>query len=427
MSEGGTLATILSSQENMFVLQVLLQANLFKGNGVSLGATDGKSSSDKSGAWTVRLGHGRAMGLHQLALGPARRVVHLPGHQQTCTCDHWLAMFNDGTWYDVARARRVPTSAKPSRAEQPRAPPGGARPGARRRARRGGGGCAKPIAFDPAAIAAHQMLAGAPPGFLLGAATSAYQIEGGNQNDWTAWEKGRYPDGTPHVADGTNASARRRLVESLALRSGGAAAARRQRLPDGDRVEPPRAGGGGVGRGRRRALPGDVRGAARGPHRADGHALSLHAADLGRGARRLGVGGRAGGAGGVRRPRGRGVRRSGRLVVHDQRAERAGGQELPGGAVAARRARSAARGAGAGGAHARARSHGGRAARRATGSTPTATGTRPGSGSPRTCASSTRIRPTRSTRSSPGPPTASTTSRSSTPSRSAACAWCCRA
>jgi beta-glucosidase len=50
------------------------------------------------------------------------------------------------------------------------------------------------------------MLAGAPPGFLLGAATSAYQIEGGNHNDWTEWEKGRYPDGTPHVLDGTSAA-----------------------------------------------------------------------------------------------------------------------------------------------------------------------------------------------------------------------------
>ncbi|HVV53507.1 MAG TPA: family 1 glycosylhydrolase [Polyangia bacterium] len=69
-----------------------------------------------------------------------------------------------------------------------------------------GAGCSQPIAFDPRAIAAHRMLAGAPPGFFLGAATSAYQIEGGNRNDWTAWEKGRYPDGAPHVADGTDAS-----------------------------------------------------------------------------------------------------------------------------------------------------------------------------------------------------------------------------
>ncbi len=62
------------------------------------------------------------------------------------------------------------------------------------------------MAFDPAAIAAHRMLADAPHGFLLGAATSAYQIEGGNHNDWTAWEKGRYPDGKPHVVDGTSAA-----------------------------------------------------------------------------------------------------------------------------------------------------------------------------------------------------------------------------
>ena len=48
------------------------------------------------------------------------------------------------------------------------------------------------------------MLAGAPPGFLLGAASSAHQIEGGTRNDWTEWEKGSYPDGRPHVADGGN-------------------------------------------------------------------------------------------------------------------------------------------------------------------------------------------------------------------------------
>ena len=50
------------------------------------------------------------------------------------------------------------------------------------------------------------MLAGAPRGFFLGAATSAHQIEGGTHNDWTEWEKGRYPDGTPHVAGGASAA-----------------------------------------------------------------------------------------------------------------------------------------------------------------------------------------------------------------------------
>ena len=85
------------------------------------------------------------------------------------------------------------------------------------------------------------MLAGAPAGFLLGAATSAHQIEGGTRNDWTEWEKGRYPDGTPARRRRRQHGARRRLVEPVAVGPGGAAAAGRQRLPGGRRVEPPRA------------------------------------------------------------------------------------------------------------------------------------------------------------------------------------------
>ncbi|MFI7587515.1 glycoside hydrolase family 1 protein [Spongisporangium articulatum] len=33
-----------------------------------------------------------------------------------------------------------------------------------------------------------------PPGFLFGAAVSAHQVEGGNDNDWTAWEPGHVPE-----------------------------------------------------------------------------------------------------------------------------------------------------------------------------------------------------------------------------------------
>jgi beta-glucosidase len=67
-------------------------------------------------------------------------------------------------------------------------------------------GCGKTIAFSPAEIASHRMFDGAPSGMFLGAATSAYQIEGGNRNDWTQWEAGNYPDGTPHIADGASAA-----------------------------------------------------------------------------------------------------------------------------------------------------------------------------------------------------------------------------
>lgn len=54
-----------------------------------------------------------------------------------------------------------------------------------------------PDAVDPAVVGTRL-----PPGFLLGAATSSHQVEGGNSNDWTDWESSRFPDGTPHVRDG---------------------------------------------------------------------------------------------------------------------------------------------------------------------------------------------------------------------------------
>ena len=74
--------------------------------------------------------------------------------------------------------------------------------------------CGRPIAFSAADVAAAQPLAGAPRGFFLGAATSAHQIEGGTHNDWTDWEKGSYPDGTPHVAGGASAA---RIADSWNL------------------------------------------------------------------------------------------------------------------------------------------------------------------------------------------------------------------
>jgi len=43
---------------------------------------------------------------------------------------------------------------------------------------------------------------GLPKGFLMGTATAAHQIEGGLDNDWTDWEAGSFPDGTPHVKHG---------------------------------------------------------------------------------------------------------------------------------------------------------------------------------------------------------------------------------
>lgn len=63
--------------------------------------------------------------------------------------------------------------------------------------------CEPRPAFTRAAIDAAPILAHAPAGFLLGAATSAHQIEGGLDNDWTEWERGAFPDGRPHIVDGS--------------------------------------------------------------------------------------------------------------------------------------------------------------------------------------------------------------------------------
>lgn len=59
------------------------------------------------------------------------------------------------------------------------------------------------LAFSADEIRATELGRGLPKGFLLGCATAAHQIEGGNENDWTDWERGSFPDGRPHIADRT--------------------------------------------------------------------------------------------------------------------------------------------------------------------------------------------------------------------------------
>ena len=59
------------------------------------------------------------------------------------------------------------------------------------------------LAFSPDEIRATELGRGLPKDFLLGCATAAHQIEGGNENDWTDWERGSFPDGRPHIADRT--------------------------------------------------------------------------------------------------------------------------------------------------------------------------------------------------------------------------------
>jgi hypothetical protein len=99
VGEGGTLATILSQQENSFVADLLTQTGLFVGSGVSLGASDGKMSNDMSGVGTYAWVTGEPWGYTNWHTNPTQP----DGSCTTCIncgCDHWLAMIADGTWFD---------------------------------------------------------------------------------------------------------------------------------------------------------------------------------------------------------------------------------------------------------------------------------------------------------------------------------------
>ena len=56
--------------------------------------------------------------------------------------------------------------------------------------------------FSQTAINRWPLGSGLPSGFYFGAGTSAHQVEGSNDNDWTVWEQGKFSDNTPHIKDG---------------------------------------------------------------------------------------------------------------------------------------------------------------------------------------------------------------------------------
>jgi hypothetical protein len=99
--DGGTLATVLSSMENMTVLQLALRATLFAGgtNVAWLGASDGKQSNDKSGPGKYAWVTGEAWGYTNWHSSQPDGSCTCQFNNM-CSCDHWLAIANDGTWYD---------------------------------------------------------------------------------------------------------------------------------------------------------------------------------------------------------------------------------------------------------------------------------------------------------------------------------------
>jgi beta-glucosidase len=80
-----------------------------------------------------------------------------------------------------------------------------------------------------------------PPGFLWGAATAAHQVEGGNRNDWTAWEElGGSKDLSGRACEHWDLDRFRqdvRLARSLGLNSYRLSIEWSRVMPDADRVD----------------------------------------------------------------------------------------------------------------------------------------------------------------------------------------------
>ncbi len=110
-NEGGTLATILSSAENVFVLGLSLEAGLFEMAAtmpstvvISLGATDGKMNGDQSGPGTYSWVTGEPWGYTNWHPSQPDGSCYCATAGADCQCDHWLAMGPDGSWYDRQEA-----------------------------------------------------------------------------------------------------------------------------------------------------------------------------------------------------------------------------------------------------------------------------------------------------------------------------------
>jgi hypothetical protein len=118
VTEGGTLATILSTQENAFVFTLATGLNLFSpppsttfpppppplAIAIALGATDGKTSGDQSGAGKYAWVTGEPWSYNNWHSSQPDGSCGACAAGVDCVCDHWLVMASDGTWYSRSEA-----------------------------------------------------------------------------------------------------------------------------------------------------------------------------------------------------------------------------------------------------------------------------------------------------------------------------------
>jgi hypothetical protein len=96
--QNGHLATILSAEENAFVVSVAQFSSSF--NDTWIGATDGKAGGDKNGPGTYKWVTNEPWSYNSWDLGQPDGFCDPCSMGQTCTCDHRAVLSSDGTWND---------------------------------------------------------------------------------------------------------------------------------------------------------------------------------------------------------------------------------------------------------------------------------------------------------------------------------------
>ena len=96
--QNGHLVTILSAEENAFVVSVAQFSTNFSDTWI--GATDGKAGSDKNGPGTYKWVTNETWSYSNWQQGQPDGYCDPCSGPMTCTCDHRAVLASDGTWND---------------------------------------------------------------------------------------------------------------------------------------------------------------------------------------------------------------------------------------------------------------------------------------------------------------------------------------
>ncbi len=110
MQQNGHLVTILSAEENAFVVSMAQFSTSFSDTWI--GATDGKAGGDRTGPGTYRWVTNETWGFTSWAQGQPDGFCDPCSAGQTCTCDHRATLVSDGTWTDMWADNTARRSAK---------------------------------------------------------------------------------------------------------------------------------------------------------------------------------------------------------------------------------------------------------------------------------------------------------------------------